>query len=322
MPTLARRDQGSHAEAVGFVGDEPAFAMADGRVDLNGLRDVHEGGLLAAVLALDGSALVTGGEDGRVCAVAADGVREIASRSGKWIDVLAAGPAGSVGFASGRTAWLVDAKGAQSEFTCERAIEGLAFAPKGQRLLCARYGGVSLFFAGNPKGAELLWDGAHTGVTVSPDGKYVVTTMQEPALHGWRLGGKGDPHMRMTGYPSKVRSLAWSPGGRWLATSGASSAVCWPFAGKGPQGQAPKQLGDRADRLVVRVACHPKADVVAIGYDDGMIMLVRMEDAGEVLLKRPGEGDGPEISALSFDRAGDRLAFGTAGGEAGVISLA
>ena len=320
MPTLARREYGAHVEQAGFAGDEPLFALADGRVDLGGLLKVHDGGLLAAAMSLDRDALVTGGEDGRVCVTDASGSREVAARPGKWIDVVAAGPAGSVGFASGRRAWLVEARGTESAFECERAIEGLAFAPKGRRLLCARYGGVSMFFAGNPRPSVLEWDGAHTGVTISPDGRFVVTTMQEPALHGWRLAGKGDPHMRMTGYPGKVRSLSWSRGGRWLATSGASSAVCWPFAGKGPQGQAPRQLGDRADCRVERVACHPKADVVAVGYDDGMVLLARFEDAGEVLLRRPGEGG--EITALGFDRSGERLAFGTAGGEAGVVTLA
>ena len=320
MPTLARRDYDGHVEAAAFVGGEPCFALADGRVDLCGLREVHEGGLLAAVPALDGSMLLTGGEDGRVCAISPDGEREIASRKGKWIDVLAAGPAGSVGFASGRTAWLVDAKGTESEFRMERAVEGLAFMPKGQRLLCARYGGVSMFFAGNPKATELAWDGAHTGVCASPDGRYVVSTMQENALHGWRLAGKSDPHMRMTGYPTKVRSLAWSADGRWLATAGAPGAVLWPFSGKGPQGQAPKELGFRQDTLAVHVACHPKAPLVAIGYRDGMVLLVRIADGEEVLLRRPSAEAG-EITTLLFDATGERLAFGTGGGEAGVVTL-
>ena len=319
MPTLARRSFDAHVEATGFVGAEAIFALADGRVDLGGLRDVHGGGLLAATVSLDGRALLSGGEDGRVCLTDIDGTREVARRDRAWIDVLAAGPGGSVGFASGREAWLVDARGTESAFACERAIEAVAFAPKGQRLLCARYGGVSMFFAGNPKAATLEWEGAHTAITASPDGKFVVTAMQEPALHGWRVAGKGDPHMRMTGYPAKVRSLSWSRGGRWLATSGASSAVCWPFHGKGPQGQAPRQLGDRAGRKVERVACHPKSDVVAIGYDDGMVMLARFADEGEVLLRRPDEGG--EISALAFDEAGERLAFGTTGGEAGIVTL-
>ncbi|MGO7917527.1 hypothetical protein ACC702_40105, partial [Rhizobium ruizarguesonis] len=39
-------------------------------------------------------------------------------------------------------------------------------------------------------------------------------------------------HMRMTGYPSKVKSLSWSVKGNWLASSGAPAAIVWPFQGK------------------------------------------------------------------------------------------
>ncbi|TIP71239.1 MAG: WD40 repeat domain-containing protein, partial [Mesorhizobium sp.] len=74
----------------------------------------------------------------------------------------------------------------------------------------ARYNGATLHFpATNGKPVELEWAGAHTGITFSPDGAFLVTTMQENALHGWKLAdGK---HMRMSGYPGKVKSLSWAP---------------------------------------------------------------------------------------------------------------
>ena len=49
---------------------------------------------------------------------------------------------------------------------------------------------------------KLIWK--HGAVTFSPDGKYVVTAMQENALHGWRIRDKAD--LAMTGYPAKVTS--------------------------------------------------------------------------------------------------------------------
>ena len=324
MPTLARRDQDGHVEAVAFVDGEPAFAVSDGYVDLGGRKPVHEGGLLAAAAAPEGRALFTGGEDGRVCTVTAAGVREVCARPGRWIDVMAAGPNGSVGFASGRTAWLVEGDGTETEFACERAVEGLTFFPKGQRLACARYGGASLFYARNPRGSDLAWNGAHTAVTVSPTGAFVVTATQENQLHGWRIAGKGDPHMRMSGYRAKVRSFAWSRGGRWLATSGAPSVVCWPFGGRGPQNQPPKELGAREGPLVARVAFHPAADVVAAGYEDGAVALLRLDDGAVVALRGADASRGAAfapVTALAFDGRGERLAFGTAGGDAGVVTL-
>ena len=184
------------------------------------------------------------------------------------------------------------------------------------RLAVARYDGVTLFWPGTEAEPVMLgWSGAHLGVVFSPDGKFVVTTMQENALHGWRIDDGKD--MRMSGYPSKPRSLSWSLKGRFLATSGANAAILWPFHFKdGPMGKPPLQLGAR-EVLVTRVACHPREEIVAVGYTDGMVMAVRLADAQEALM-RPA-GDGP-VSALAWDGRGRRLAFGTEQGVAGVVA--
>ena len=47
----------------------------------------------------------------------------------------------------------------------------------------------------------------HGAVTFSPDEKYLVTAMQENALHGWRLRDKGN--LAMAGYPAKIKSFTW-----------------------------------------------------------------------------------------------------------------
>jgi WD40 repeat protein len=210
------------------------------------------------------------------------------------------------------------ADGRERSFDHERAVGGLAFAPKGLRLAVSRYDGVSLWWAGtdDARPATLAWKGAHLAVTFSPDGKYVVTAMQENALHGWRIADGKD--MRMSGYPAKPKSLSWSAKGRFLASSGANAAILWPFHFRdGPMGKPPLQLGAR-EVLVTRVACHPKEEILAVGYQDGMIMAVRFADAQEALLRRPGEGP---VSALAWDPGGRLLAFGTESGAAGVIDL-
>jgi WD40 repeat protein len=140
--------------------------------------------------------------------------------------------------------------------------------------------------------------------------------MQEPALHGWRLtDGK---HMRMTGYAAKVRAMSWSADGEALATSGASELVLWEFGGKdGPMGKAPRLLAP-TDQRVSAVACHPKQAVAAAGYENGMALLIRLEDGAELVAKHPGGG---AVAALAWNKAGTRLAFGTEDGEAGLIML-
>lgn len=325
MSTIAPYHFGEHVELASFVNDLPAFALVGGTVRFPTRSDLcitaHEG-LLSADMALDGNSLVTGGEDGRVVRVTPDTNVELSHQPRKWIDVVTCGPNDAVGFASGRTAWVAT-RDTVRQFDHERAVEGIDFAPKGLRIACARYNGVSIHWvATNSDPVELHWDGAHTGVTFSPDGRYIVTSMAENALHGWRLDNRKTAegaHMRMTGYPAKPKSLSWSVKGKWLASSGAQAAICWPFAGKqGPMGKSPKELGTRGDAMVTQVAFHPHEEVVAVGYVDGMIMAVKVDDAAEALLRRPGKG---AISSLNWDRGGDRLAFGSEHGEAGVIAI-
>ena len=66
--------------------------------------------------------------------------------------------------------------------------------------------------AGEARNARL--EGLASRRDVRPDGRFLVTSMQEPMLHGWRLADGKD--MRMSGYSAKVRSLCLD-GGRQMA---------------------------------------------------------------------------------------------------------
>ena len=327
MPTVAPLDLDGHVVATAFLGDIPVFATAAGAIHrLDGGEKVSQAhdGLLTCIKDPYSQTLLTGGEDGRVLRIAHDGsVEELALVPRKWISVVSGGPQGAIAYAQGKTAYLRMADGAVKEFAEERTIEGIAFAPKGLRIALARYNGVTLRFAataGAP--VDLEWKGAHTGVVFSPDGRFVVTTMQENALHGWKLdgGGADTRHMRMTGYPAKVKSISWSSKGKWLASSGAPAAIVWPFSGKdGPMGKAPLELGTRANILVSQVAFHPAEEVLAIGFVDGMVLAVRLADNKEALLRRPGKG---AITSLAWSASGKLVAFASEAGDCGVIDIA
>jgi WD40 repeat protein len=322
MPTIASFDSGSFTEWAGFLGEIPVFADAQGYVRIGeGSQqrlEVHEG-LLCATASQDGASLITGGEDGRICATTANGSYEIVHQaSTKWIDKIATGPHGAIAFGSGRQGGVILGNGNFRDIEVERSIEGLAFAPKGMRLAIARFDGVELRWINTDGAAQFLeWKGAHTAVMFSKDGKYVVSTMQENALHGWRLTDA--KHMRMTGYPAKVASTSFSHRGKWLATSGAPAAIVWPFSGKdGPMDKSPRELGSMGNTLVTRVACHPSADLLAIGYENGMITAARLEDGEIISLRREGRA---AISSFGWDKPGGRLAFGSEEGEAGIVDF-
>ena len=327
MPSVAPFDIDDHVIAAAFLGGVPFFATASGTIhkldEGEKVTEAHDG-LLTCIRDPFSRSLITGGEDGRVLRISADGsVTELASEPRKWISVVAGGPQGAVAYAVGRESRVI-ADGKTMSFPEERSVEGIAFAPKGLRIAVARYDGVSLRWVGGAAPAIWLpWKGAHLGAAFSPDGRFLVTTMQENALHGWKLDGKpkdGFRDMRMSGYPAKVKSWSWSPRGKWLATSGAPAAIVWPFSGKdGPMGKAPLELGTRSDILVTQVAFHPHEEMLAIGFVDGMALAVRISDGKEALLRRPGKG---AISALSWDEDGKRLAFASEAGDCGIITIA
>ena len=326
---VASLDAGSHVLGLGWAGPTLMLALADGgmvtRGDAGTQRfEAHpQAGIVASAVGPDG--LLTGGDDGRVvCSRPGIAPQELfRDAKRRWINDVArhAGGKGEIAWSMGREVMFRDAKGLISNVALPVTGEALAFSPKGLRLAVATYNGVSLWYPGTEVAPEFLeWKGSHIGVVWSPDARFVVSVMQENALHGWRLGVKGDKpgHMRMTGYAAKPRSLSWSHDGMWLASSGADAAIIWPFQGDGPMGKAPRECGVRRSR-VSSVAFHPHAYVLAAGYEDGCILLIRMTDASELLVRPAVRESG--ITALGWDKAGKKLAFGCMDGAAGVLTL-
>ena len=306
-----------------FLGDAAVFVLAEETLLYVAKDDerritAHGGAILAA--AGDGTRIVTGGDDGKVVVSDATGASSVIATDAKrrWIDRVALGPDGAVAWSAGKQAFVRTGKGEDRVLEASSTVGGLAFAPKGFRLAIAHYNGATLWFPNAPQSVpeRLEWKGSHLDVTFSPDGRFLVTSMQEPTLHGWRLvDGK---HMRMAGYAAKVRAMDWTPGGKWLATSGSTDLILWPFQSKdGPMGKAPKMLAP-SEKRVVAVACHPTQDVAAAGYENGLLLLVRIEDGAEILARKPGGG---AISALAWNAAGNRLAWGAEDGEAGIVDL-
>jgi WD40 repeat protein len=291
----------------------------DGKVTANA---VHGGAILSACRHPDGRAIVTGGDDGRVCRVEPDGsVCDLGQFERKWVEHLVASPASGLIVAGvGREA-VVWAKGAHQpshHYAMSSTIGGLALDGKGKRLGIAHYNGATLLYGSNPQSGrvELTWGGSHLTCTMSPDGRFFLTALQETGLHGWQLPEQRD--MRMSGYAGKTRSFAWDRRGRWLATGGDHRAILWPFESKtGPMGKTPLTIAERGGTIVSRVAFHPRDDVLAVGYGDGAVVLARLTDGNTLLI---AEG-AATVTALAWNDEGTRLGWGSVDGRVGILDM-
>lgn len=319
--------------AVAFTRDGSigAFALADGslqifdpaRPDETRRLNAHEGGALTLIQDSVPGALLSGGDDGRLLRIqpgAAEERTELGQWRGKWLERIALNERQRIlAVPIGKRVELINRDGAVVQsLEHDSTASGAAFDPSGQRLAVSHYGGVTLWISYRDgwKPTLLGWKGSHLGVTWSPSGKFIVSTMQENALHGWRLADKKD--MAMRGYPAKVHSMSWTLKGRYLATAGAESAVLWPFkTDDGPMGKQPLTVG-LGESLATVVAAHPGQNLVAIGYKDGSVLLGRVEEGDHVVV-RPAEGQA--VSALAWSPDGKVLAIGAEDGFAAVLGL-
>ena len=257
---------------------------------------------------------LTGGDDGRLVHVPRTGDPVVLAQvPGAWIDALACSGAGVRAYAIGRRVMRVGPH-------CGEALElpapvtALAFSPDGRHLAMAHSGGVTLW-SEETEPRLLAWPGYHRAIAWSPDGGFLVTGMQENALHGWRVADGGD--IEMGGYPGQPLSLSFAHDGRYITTSGGTRPVCWGFDPPAPT-EEPVECGIASKTPVTCVGAHPRQPLIAAGYHNGAVLLCQPGSGEGLFVKGSGGG---AVNALSWSGDGDRLAFGTQEGMLGWLSL-
>jgi WD40 repeat protein len=275
----------------------------------------HSGAILASCANQRG--LLTGGDDGKVVLTNPLGASRTIAADAKrrWIDHVAFGN-DAVAWSSGRHVFLTRAAGENYNIEVPGSVGGLALVSSSPRVVVAHNNGLTLWSPTEDNSVQ-TWAGPGANATpvVSPEGDLVATALHEPGMRLWRLSDGA--MMPLSGYTERVRSFTWTVDGAYLATSGAERVILWPAPEAGSRLYAVPLLVAPSRAPSVAVAAHPREAFIAAGYADGLVLLVRLTDAAELVMKHP---DGSSVSALLWTAAG-ALAIASENGSARVIEF-
>jgi WD40 repeat protein len=296
-----------------LAGDQPPITL-----------QAHAGACLSLCAAPD-QGFLSGGDDGRFLAISVDGsIIQLGHFPGYWIEHVHSHSNGLMACSAGKQLHLFKPDRSSVAIEHSSTVGGLSIAPDGRQIAVSHYGGVSVHWTlvDEAKPKRLKWAGSHLAVTWSPDARFLLTSMQENCLRGWRLKEPQDLHM--SGYSSRVKSWSWVNHGRWLATNAGDYVVCWPFQKRsGPMGETPMSLAYRENAVVSSVAGDPLMPLVAAGYDDGLVLITELDESTPtpraVMIKTPGNG---AVTSMAFAPNSKRLILGTAEGFFGIMPMA
>jgi WD40 repeat protein len=300
--------------------DDPIAVAVDGYigfVDQGLMFNVHNGASVSVAVPHPLGGMVSAGEGGLIMWTRSDEGTQSIGQCGEscWLETMAINTDAMImAVGAARQVSVFDLKTNQmiNQFDHKHSVSSLCFDSKGRKLFASTYQGVAVWFSRLSHQSQKLmkWEGSHTMVAISPNDRFLMTAMQDNALHGWRLSDAKD--MRMGGYPAKIRDLRFFAKGTMLATSGASGVVVWPFfKSTGPMGEEAHEIHPQSGHHVVKLAGAQSHPFVAAALDDGRVWLADLSSQGFEWVRKSG---GPSVTAMAFNGKGDRLLIGDESG--------
>jgi hypothetical protein len=218
------------------------------------------------------------------------------------------------------TRHTADGAPAQRVFEANAAITALAASRDGRRSAAATAAGLAIRpVEGSAGTSSLAIDLAGvTRLSWSPDGAHLAAALASGGIA--LVDSETGAVTRHADYPAPVHALAWSRDGRRLATSGAFRLIVWPVEpGRGADADR-RSIETGRPGLVAVQAVDVRADrpLVAVGYDNGIVVVSEIGRRDELLVKGPGDGG---VRDLRWSHDGRHLAFGTATGAAALVEF-
>ena len=311
--------------AIGSAGGE--LLLLDFRAGCEELlRGEHDSSLDVVDFSHDGQFLVAAGQSGVLLLweLGGTGVRPrafepIQLRSG-WIDAAAWQPDGLLlAVAVGRSLRLWDGASRnwrEPPLDLPGTIQALAWSADGVQLAASCQGELVLWKPAQSVSCESPVrhpiGSAGLAVAFAGPGHYLACGMLDRSLMVWPQDCRSQP-WQFSGFPAKVRLLAWSdqPGrlAPLLASAAAETVVLWTKVKQGPKAWQPEPLLWHEKR-VNALAFAPGSTVLASASCDGSVAL--WDDRGRML--QPLEGQGSGFNVLSWRSDGQHLAAGDAQG--------
>jgi len=290
-----------------FDGGLVAAASLSGRaavVSGNGALVTDLPTLSMGALALDWSPrsqrLAVAGQDGVVRIWEPGEPVVVAAQEPAWVEALAWSPNGAwLAAGAGRTLIVTtpDAGSVRDYPDLPSTVRDVAWSGDSRRVCAATYGGPQWFEPGRTADApasHFPWKGSQLRLAAAPNGKWLAAGSQDRSVHIWRLWSGDD--FQMTGYPTKIEAIAWSPSSRFLAVGSAGDVTMWDFAGRGPHGTTPRVLEGFSGK------------VGAIAYARGAPRLAAVTDDALLVIWAPDRSTTP-IATVDRGAAGSTLAW-------------
>lgn len=324
--------QGSRVAAISAAG---TVWTVDGAAGTARRLGNHEDGGLALAVQPGGATVATGGQDGtlRLWDAISERLLTTIDVGSTWVERIAWRPGGArLAATMGKRVGVWDQAGSVVGLSSDHAstVADIAWQPDGRRIATASYGGAAYL---TPQGSgptdHVVLKGSSLLLAWQPQGRYLAMGNQDETVMFILI--EDQETLQMWGFPAKVRALAWSDDGRWLATAAGSGVVLWDASGSGPRGRTPTVLEGHMG-FVNSLAWQPKGMLVASGGDDAQVCL--FAPSRQVARRVPG-GDGPptidaedaiplaaEATTLAWSAGGGLLVVGDRSGTVGTYRMA